>query len=490
MKSARDISMYSRFPKLRTLPLAVALLFCQWGPFTYGGESADADVALQRAVEARPSPRQLAWQAREMEAFFHFSLNTFIDSEGGSAPPSPRYFAPSQLNVKQWLDAAQSFGAKGIVLVCKHSDGFCLWPTRTTDYSVAASPWRDGKGDLVREVSEECRRRQLPFGVYLSPADLHHRGYGKDPAEYGDYFIAQLKELLTDYGPIAEVWFDGFGAGRMHSHPWQKYYATIRHLQPDAVIVTRGPDVRWIGNESGIGREAEWSVVTLPEPPENWDWRDMTEPDLGSRRRLARGGFPVWYPAVADVSLRRTWFWHARAGFRPYTADELLLIYEKSVGRNAGLLLNLSPDTRGLVAESDLVTLSDFGKRLQGWFPKSQTNEVPGEWRPTGTNQWVFDLNFPHPIVANTVVLREDIQWGQRVEHFSIWSGTNQTGARLLQGQTVGWKRILRLPTSAYSGLSIVVDECRSEPHLSKPEFSFRRDLPAWEGVRPAGRKE
>ena len=441
------------------------------------------EVTIAKAVASRPSTRQLAWQARELETFIHFGLNTFSGTELGNGQQKPTIFAPTNINVAQWIATAKSFGSKGLVLVCKHSDGFCLWPSKTTDYSVAASPWRNGHGDLVKEVADLCRSNGLAFGVYLSPADLHQPSYGKDSETYGRVFEAQLKELLTEYGPISEVWFDGSTPnGLVHPHRWTNYYRLVRELQPGAVIAVRGPDVRWIGNESGYGRESEWSVVSIPTSPDSWDWRDMTAIDLGSRAKLKKGGFPVWYPAMSDVSLRRNWFWHPNSDSLRRNADDLLRIYEATVGHNAGLLLNLSPNTQGLIDSADMAVVQQFGETLKNWFAINLASDAESHWRQdTGTTNTagMWQIQLARPSVANTLVLSEDIRDGQRVEQFAVLAEGSNGWQTVGRATTIGAKRILRLPDQLFSAISIVVEKSRGEPKLQPPALYYRQHVPS-----------
>jgi alpha-L-fucosidase len=303
-----------------------------------------AEALWSNSLTARPSSAQIAWQEREVELFLHFGINTFAGVEWGSGQASPRLFNPTNLDCRQWVDVARSGGARGAVLTVKHHDGFCLWPTDTTDYSVRASPWQVGKGDVVREFADACREAGLAAGLYLSPADLHEPSYGRDHAAYNEFFRRQLRELLTRYGEVSEIWFDGVTPGNLRQqHDWASYYRVIRELQPQTVIVTRGPDVRWVGNEAGIARESDWSVIPLPLPAADHDWPDMIG-DLGSRARWKESSHAHWYPAVATVSLRPGWFWAPGEDHRLRERNELLRFHDQTVGRNDGLLFNVPPD--------------------------------------------------------------------------------------------------------------------------------------------------
>jgi len=323
----------------------------------------DSTAALEaKAGRVVPAERQVAWQGLEFQAFVHFGMNTFTDREWGQGTEDPRLFNPLEFDASQWAEAFKAAGMRGVVFSAKHHDGFCLWPSRFTDHSVAQSLWREGKGDAVREVADACRQAGLKFGVYLSPWDRHEPTYGDSP-RYNDFFLNQLRELLTQYGEISEVWFDGACGegpnGKRQVYDWGAYWRLIRELQPRAVISIMGPDVRWIGNEAGVARESEWSVVPTSQMD---DWPaekdpggiagiNAQAPDLGSTRAIAesarRGGRLFWYPGQVDVSIRPGWFYHAAEDMRVKTIGHLLDIYYTSVGGNAQLLLNVPPDRRG-----------------------------------------------------------------------------------------------------------------------------------------------
>jgi alpha-L-fucosidase len=425
------------------------------------------------AVHATPSSAQMAWQQREMEMFIHFGINTFANAEWTDGRISAARFQPSALDARQWVSAAEAFGAKGVVLTCKHHDGFCLWPTATTDYSVASSPWRAGRGNVVAETATACREAGLAFGVYLSPADLHEPTHGRDGPAYTGFVLRQLRELLTGYGPISEVWFDGADPtnGRRNLD-FHAAYRLIRALQPGAVIVSKGPDVRWVGNENGTARESEWSVIPLPCSPEACDWPDMTGVDLGGRTRWAAASEAVWYPAVANVALRPNWFWNAGDNGRAKPVAELLRIHELSWGRNAGLLLNVSPDTRGLVPEDDFQRLTRFGEALRRRYG---TNFADGarwtvEKKPTG---WMGRLELDDEVTCNALAVREDVRFGQFVERWFVKVRDPRTTNALewASGTTIGHRRLVRGQTIRVRELEVEIPETRGQPKLLRPEL-------------------
>ena len=340
----------------------------------------------ERLVQVVPSERQLRHQSMEFYGFIHFTVNTFTDREWGEGTEDPRVFNPTDLDAAQWARAAKEGGMTGLILTCKHHDGFCLWPSRYTDHSVASSPFRDGKGDVVRELSDACRREGLAFGVYLSPWDRNCPLYGTG-REYDDYFIGQLEELLTGYGEIFCVWFDGACGegpnGKKQQYDWERYYETIRRLQPNACISVCGPDVRWCGNEAGHTRPSEWSVVPLrmrntekiardsqQQDDEAFRERSITasDLDLGSREALQNETDLIWYPAEVNTSIRPGWFYHAKEDGEVKPLEKLIEIYENSVGGNATFLLNLPPDTRGRIHENDAARLREFGAYLRNAY--------------------------------------------------------------------------------------------------------------------------
>jgi alpha-L-fucosidase len=293
----------------------------------------------------RPSARQLRWQSMEMYAFVHFGMNTMAGREWGHGGEDPALFDPPRVDADQWMRGFVAAGMTGVIFTAKHHDGFCLWPTATTAHSVTSAPWRDGRGDMVREVANAAGRHGLAFGVYLSPWDRNHRTYGTGTA-YDDVFVEQLTELLTNYGPVFSVWFDGANGegpdGRVQAYDWERYYAVIRDLQPEAVISVCGPDVRWCGNEAGHTRPQEWSVVArelrdverIADKSQHADDASFArlvrsdEQDLGSRVALM-GHLDdlVWYPAEVNTSIRPGWFYHSAEDAAVRTADELFEIW-------------------------------------------------------------------------------------------------------------------------------------------------------------------
>lgn len=446
-----------------------------------------------KAAHVVPSPRQFNWQRLELTAFAHFGLNTFADRQWGSGSDDPSLFNPTDFDADQWASVLEEAGFKSLILTCKHHDGFCLWPSDYTDYSVIQSPWRDGEGDVVKEVSEACRRHGLLFGVYLSPWDRHDHRYGT--SEYNDFFVNQLTELLTGYGPIAEIWFDGACGegpnGKMQVYDFERWYKLVRELQPECIISIMGPDVRWVGTETGIGRETEWSVVPS----------GLTRgKDLGSREVIANAETLVWYPAEADVSIRPNWFWTASDDGLTKTSEKLMDIYFTSVGRNANLLLNIPPDKDGLFGEDEVNSLLGFAElrrktfgqnlledaavRIEGVAGKASRAVCDGDYDTIivlcencrGDYRRV-SFSWKEPRTFGILMIQEEIRKGQRVESFTLeYKGEDGLWHEAVSGTTVGYKRILRFDPVTASQARLTVNQARHTPVISEiglyPAFS------------------
>jgi alpha-L-fucosidase len=443
-----------------------------------------------KAVGVRPSERQLRWQALEFQAFVHFGMNTFTDREWGEGTEDPTLFDPSDFDAGQWVEAVQAAGIRGLIVTAKHHDGFCLWPSGFTEHSVKSSPWKDGKGDVVGEVAAACRKAGLAFGVYLSPWDRHEPSYGDSP-KYNAHFKAQLRELLTRYGDISEVWFDGACGegpnGKRQVYDWAGYFALIRELQPDAVISIMGPDARWIGNEAGVTRESEWSVIPVvgdddapsEKNPGGIAGLDAQAKDLGSMERIAevakRGGRLIWYPGQVDVSIRPGWFYHAAEDDKVKSLDQLLDIFYTSVGGNAQLLLNIPPDKRGRIHENDARRLKELGDRLKATFAvnlaggaRARVSERPAvDGGPSVTFVLVGSKRF------NVAMIREDLRQGQRIEAFALDAWTGREWQEIAAGTTVGWKKLLRFPALTADKVRVRILRARGEAPPTVPPDAF-----------------
>ncbi len=396
-------------------------------------------------AQPKPTPRQLAWQQLETTAFLHFTVNTFTDKEWGDGTESPAIFNPAKLDARQWVRTLRDAGFKLAIITAKHHDGFCLWPSKLTEHSVKNSPWKGGKGDVVREVADACREFGLKFGVYLSPWDRHEPRYGT--AAYNDYYKAQLRELLTNYGPIAEVWFDGAKGenAKDMSYDFEGYWALVRELQLQAVMFSdAGPDVRWVGNEAGNAGETCWSMLnTEGMAPGVADAKYLNVGDPNGKR---------WIPAETDVSIRPGWFYHPAEDTKVRSAQNLVNLYYQSVGRNSLLLLNVPPNRDGLFSAPDIKNLLAFRRILNETF---KTNLVQKDAKLTDGKLATFvTLQANQPLTINLngeqtfdrLLIQENIANGQRVTggRVEVWNGTDWQS--LAQFTTVGYKRLLRFP--------------------------------------------
>jgi alpha-L-fucosidase len=464
------------------------------------GEPVEEIVRLASRIV--PSPNQLAWQEMEFIAFAHFGMNTFTDQEWGDGTESPSLFHPTAFDARQWVRAFKKAGMKMVIVTAKHHDGFCLWPSRYTEHSVKNSPWRGGKGDVVGELAEACREEGLKLGIYLSPWDRHEPTYGDSPA-YNEHFRNQLRELLTRYGEIGEVWFDGACGegpnGKRQEYDWPSYYRVVRECQPKAVIFGMGPDLRWVGTETGYGRETEWNVVPVPiregpmSPAAALDDLflpgDMTAEDLGSRDKIAGARALAWYPAETDVSIRPGWFYHSGQDDEVKSPEKLLDIYFSSVGRNGVLLLNVPPDRRGLINENDLRSLVGLRHLLDMTFrtdfstgakvrASSEKEGHPARsildkdkeifWTtPDDIESAHLEFTLAKKQTFDVAMLQEEIRTGQRIEEFSLeyWNGSGWIP--FAQGTTIGYKRLLRFPEVAADRIRLNILKSRTRPTLS-----------------------
>ena len=439
-------------------------------------QNATLEQKVDMAARLIPTPQQLSWQQMELTAFLHFGINTFTGREWGDGKEDPALFNPSELNAEQWVRTLKEAGFKMVLLTAKHHDGFCLWPTATTKHSVASSPWKKGQGDVVRELRKACDKYDMKFGVYLSPWDRNAECYGDSP-RYNDFFIRQLTELLTNYGEVHEVWFDGANGegpnGRKQVYDWEAFYKTIQRLQPKAVMAIMGDDVRWVGNEKGLGRETEWSATVLTpgiytRSEENNKRLGVFSKakDLGSRSMLAEATELFWYPSEVDVSIRPGWFYHAEEDTKVKSLKHLSDIYFQSVGYNSVLLLNIPPDRRGLIHEADVKRLKDFAAYRKRVFADNRVVKGRKEWNAVSGSEKIYSLKSESEI--NVVMLQEDIAKGQRVESFAVEVLTEQGWQEVGQGTTVGYKRLLRFPAVKASQLKVKINECRLTAHISQ----------------------
>lgn len=464
---------------------------------------------IAEAAAVVPTARQLAWQGLEFYGFLHFGMNTMTDREWGLGHEDPALFDPADVDARAWVRDLAAAGMTAVILTCKHHDGFALWPSAHSRHTVAASPWRRGEGDLVREVAEACAAEGLAFGVYLSPWDRTEASYGTGSA-YDDFFVAQLTELLTGYGPIFTVWLDGANGegadGRRQYYDWERYYEVVRRLQPDAVISVCGPDVRWCGNEAGDTRAEEWSVVpaslreaelTASRSQQVDDGRfsravRSDEEDLGGRAAILASDEPlVWYPAEVNTSTRPGWFHHPAEDDQVRTAEELFEIYRRSVGGNATFLLNVPPAATGRIAEADRTMLarlgdlirsldeSDVASAATATFSASPIAATPGAggvWRvEPGTDPVVVRLALAEDTDIAGISLREDIASGQSVDGFVV--RFHDDAGRLLDerhGAAIGAQRILDAAVDGVRQIEIEIRERRGASALSQVRIFAR----------------
>ena len=448
-------------------------------------EHATLEQKVSMAARLVPSPQQLEWQQMELTAFLHFGINTFTDREWGDGKEDPALFNPTDLDAEQWVRTLKEAGFKMVLLTAKHHDGFCLWPTKTTKHSVASSPWKDGKGDVVKELRDACTKYDMKFGVYLSPWDRNAECYGDSP-RYNEFFIEQLTELLTNYGEVHEVWFDGANGegpnGKKQVYDWDAFYKTIQRLQPKAVMAIMGDDVRWVGNERGLGRETEWSTTVLTpgvyaRSTENNQRLGIhnTSQDLGSREMLKNATELFWYPSEVDVSIRPGWFWHESENGKVKSLKHLADIYFQSVGYNSVLLLNIPPDRRGHIHEADVARLKEFAAYRQQAFADNRVKKGQKMWDAASGDQQVYKLKSSSKI--NVVLLQEDIARGQRVESFRVEGRVDGQWQLLGEGTTVGYKRMLRFPEVEAEALRITIGSSRLEAHISNVAAYYAPDV-------------
>ena len=467
---------------------------------------------IKIAANTTPSEAQYNWQQTEFYAFAHFGVNTYTNKEWGNGKEDPAIFNPTKFDANQWVDAVKSAGMRGLILTAKHHDGFCLWQTEYTDFSMKSSPYKNGKGDIVAEVAEACRKGGLKFGVYLSPWDQHEKTYGQGKA-YDDFYVNQLTELSTKYGELFSLWFDGACGegenGKKQEYDWDRYLEVCKRLQPNAVTFNVG-DIRWCGNEAGYCRDAEWSVLprsaadlefifSQAQKAEDLDGSfrksgvKINSQDLGSRKIIEGETDFIWYPCETDTSIRLGWFYHPSEDDKVRSLDELMNIYYNSVGGNSSLLLNIPPTTEGLFHENDVRRLKEIGDEIKKAFAHNfissmkfiSVNSTPKQgcdianvlkagddayYMPEKYNDGdiiTIELTFDRECDVSKVVLAENIRVGQRIERFEIFASVNGSDVKVYEGQTVGYKKIARFESVKTSKLTINILESRTEPTLS-----------------------
>lgn len=459
------------------------------------------EVAAPQAVLPVPSEAQMAWHEMELNAFVHFTTNTFTDLEWGYGNEKPSMFNPSQLDADQWVTTLKDAGFKTVILTCKHHDGFCLWPSQHTEHSVKNSPYKDGKGDVVKEVADACKRHGLKFGIYLSPLDRNRADYGKP--EYVTYYRNQLKELFTSYGPVFEMWFDGANGGDGYYgganekrkidgrtyYDWPTTLNMVREMEPNVIFFSdAGPGVRWCGNERGIAGETNWNTITP----------DTLYAGKGGIEHLLNTGSENgthWIPSEVDVSIRPGWFYHAKEDSLVKSPEKLFEIYLSSVGRGSTLLLNVPPDKRGLIHENDIQALKGWRELIDREFrnnfaakAKAEVSSYRGEspaYAPVNltdgnketywatdddvtTASITVDLNGAQQV--KYVLVQEYIKLGQRVKEFNVEAWQNNTWKKVGEGTTIGYKRILKFDPIETSKIRINITASKACPLISNVE--------------------
>lgn len=448
-----------------------------------------ANATLQQKVDmaARlvPTKQQLDWQKMELTAFLHFGINTFTGREWGDGKEDPKIFNPAELDAEQWVRSLKETGFKMVIITAKHHDGFCLWPTKTTKHSVESSTWKNGKGDVVKELRQACDKYGMKFGVYLSPWDRNAECYGDSP-KYNQFFIEQLTELLTNYGEVHEVWFDGANGegpnGKKQIYDWDAFYKTIQQLQPKAVMAIMGDDVRWVGNESGLGRETEWSATVLTpeiysrskENNGNLNIRNKSK-DLGSREMLAKATELFWYPSEVDVSIRPGWFYHKAQDSKVKSLRHLMNIYFESVGYNSVLLLNIPPDRRGLIHEADVNRLKEFSAYIQKTFSTNLISN-PNTYKKLKEGKSVV-YKLQKNTDVNVFMLQEDITKGQRVEEFTVEANISGQWKEVARGTTIGYKRMVRFNAVKTDAIKVTINKTRALANINYVGAFFAEEI-------------
>lgn len=466
-----------------------------------------SNIAQQKSVPPPspvhpiPSPAQMKWHKMEMNAFIHFSINTFTDKEWGYGNESPQLFNPSALNTDQWARTLKETGFKTMIFTTKHHDGFCLWPSKYSNHTIKNSPYKNGRGNLVKEVSASSKKYGLHFGVYLSPWDRNRADYGT--SSYINYYRNQLRELFSQYGPIVEMWFDGANGGDgfygganekrkidgATYYDWPTTIELVKKMQPSVLFFSdAGPDIRWVGNERGYVDETNWNTIST----------DTLFAGKSGIESLLGTGSPngkQWVPAEVDVSIRPGWFWHESENHRVKTPEQLFDIYLSSVGRGSTLLLNIPPDKRGLLHENDVAALRGFKKILDREFAvnkaagtKVTATNIRGEhpaYAPKhltdGKDEtyWTTDDHITHasctveleqPTSIKYVVLQEYIPLGQRVKSFAVEVWKDGAWENVATATTIGYKRILKINPVQTSKIRITIHDSKACPVISNVE--------------------
>jgi len=432
-----------------------------------------------------PNRQQLAWQETEYNLFIHFGPNTFTDKEWGEGNEPENVFNPTNLDCRQWCRIAKAAGAKGIIITAKHHDGFCLWPSKYSTHTVRESKWKEGKGDVLKEMSQACQENGLKFGVYLSPWDRNHPDYGTE--KYNDVFVGMMKEIIQNYGPIWELWWDGANGegpnGKKQVYDWRRFENTVREYSPRTMVFSDiGPDIRWTGNENGIAGDPNWNFL-----------------DTSGFRR-GKGAPPVdtlnhgnyygsnWIPAECDVSIRPGWFYHAAEDDKLKSPQQLFQLFMKSVGRGANLLLNIPPNQKGLISDVDSATLMNFKMLREASFSDNLLKNASTYYeftdkdlssnelilRSLDSTATIYSINVQNFIVqlqestkVNCIVLREAIHLGQTIRRFKVVLYYGSREVREIEGSSIGRKRILTFPETNITSFKVFLKDAKGNDNVS-----------------------
>ncbi len=479
---------------------------------------------VELSARVLPHPRQMKWFEDEFFGFIHYGPNTYSGREWGTGFEDAALFNPGDLDTDQWCELMKAAGIRRVIMVVKHHEGYCLWQTRYTDHSVASSPWLDGQGDVLRELVESCEKYGLRLGVYLSPADLYQieseGGYYGNESEfserviprkvegrpfeddrtftylvddYNEYFLNQLFELLTEYGPIYEVWFDGANPkpGTGQTYTYDAWYEMIYELAPDAAIFGKGPDARWCGNEGGRTRDDEYNVIPLSVSPDSFDWPDMTAQNIAGRDRITEETrYFHYYPAETNTSIRHGWFWRNDDEQSVRSADDVFDIYERSVGGNSIFHLNIPPNTLGQFSDRDAEVLLEVGRRIDAVYGSSLLadatasvrNVLDGNrdtWWDASAKEGVIEVTLPEERAVNRFMIREPIAArSERVEEHYLEARVNGSWVSVADGKTIGHKRILRFPTVTADAFRVNITKARLEPAISEISAHYYDEPP------------
>jgi len=428
--------------------------------------------------QPHPSKSQLDWHEMEFYLFCHFGPNTFTDKEWGEGTEPEDIFNPTNLDCRQWCRVAKAAGAKGIIITAKHHDGFCLWPSKYSTHTVRESKWKNGKGDVLKELSKACKEYDLKFGVYISPWDRNHPKYGTP--EYNDVFVNMMKEIFTNYGPIWELWWDGANGegpnGKKQVYDWDRFKKTVKTISPGTVIFSDvGPHIRWVGNERGIAGETNWNLLdTVGFTP-----GEGAPPTDTLNRGNVNG--KNWIPAECDVSIRPGWFYHKEEDGKVKTPEQLFQLYLKSVGRGANLLLNVPPDRSGRINEKDSAALVAFKKLREKNFKNNLAIKV-GKYGFSGDEGYIlngltdnnastyesyeyYEIEFAKPTLMSCIFIKEFLGNGQKIGQFKIELSIDDGSDRRLEGTTIGHKRIITFPRLSVKKIVLHLQEIKSDPY-------------------------